>query len=313
MYFYFSSNYPAVIKINGIFYGTLDSVVKTLRIEDDLCPYIEICSLKGDGNVNFILNQEFLSCPHESVCVTDLKGGYLIKVFQTRISSDFSILAQEKFENALVTVFNENGLKISIETTNDFYAETLKVCPTSASIKKFFCEQNELIAISLIAQKTFLSVYTLNPKIKKVFMREVDEYSLENGLETVENHKDIAKHVVTSCWSFDGENFTTNNTRVKKSENFNPDLLPDKIIPYAFLEALLTGDEINCFLGSNVLENADKLPGFFGNFLGIMPPPTFRKREEIGLLYSASNNRYSVEYYIFDVIDRKICNIKKAD
>ena len=313
MYFYFSSNYPAVIKINGIFYGTLNNVVKTLRIENGVCPYIEICSLNGENNVNFILDQDFLKSPPQPVSVTDLNGGYLIKIFQTRICSDFSVLAQEKFDNALVTVFNENGIKISIETQSDFYAETLRICPSTAEIKKFYCNQTQLLAIALTEQKTFLHVYCIDAKINKVFMRQVDEFDLENGLKTVEHHKDIAKHVITTFWDFESGIFRSKSTSVAKNEKFNIELLPEKIIPYAFLEAMLTGDQIDCFLGGTVKENADKLSGFFGKFIGVIPPPTFRNCEEIGLLYSVNDNRYFVEYYSFDVMDRKICNIKKAD
>ena len=83
MYYYFGCNYPVAIKINGIYYGTLGDEVKCLRIEEDFKPFVEICPLNAYGkSANFILEQDFLQNPPQNFIVTDLKGGYFIKLLQ---------------------------------------------------------------------------------------------------------------------------------------------------------------------------------------------------------------------------------------
>ena len=313
MYYYFSSDYPAAIKINGIFYGTIGGVIKPLRVDGDTAPFIEICPLNGGQSVNFMLNREFLLEPPEQVTVTDLKGGYLVKFYQTVFFSEFSIIAQEKYQDAVITVFNENGLKISIETPNDFFAETVKRNASSAQIRRFCLGQAQFVAVAIFGDKTLLLVYHLSTPVRKLFMREVDDYSTENGFTTTENFKDIAKHKVTTVWNYDNGKLTQNSVKIEKSEKFDISLLPEKLIPYAFLEALISGDTIEEYLTGNVKDHADKLSGFFGNFIGIMPPPTFRKIEEIGLIYPCGRNLYRVDYFTFELLNGKICNIKKAD
>ena len=313
MYYYFSSDYPAAIKINGIFYGTIGGVIKPLRVDGDTAPFIEICPLNGGQTVNFMLNREFLLEPPEQVTVTDLKGGYLVKFYQTVFFSEFSIIAQEKYQDAVITVFNENGLKISIETPNDFFAETVKRNASSAQISRFSLGQAKFVAVAIFGDKTLLLVYHLSAPVRKLFMREVDDYSTENGFTTTENFKDIAKHKVTTVWNLNNGSFKQGSVKIEKDEKFSTELLPDKLIPYAFLEALSTGDAVDEYITGNVKDNADKLSGFFGDFIGVMPPPTFRNIDEVGLIYSCASNVYRADYFTFELSNGKISNIKKAD
>ena len=126
MYFYFSAEYPAIIKLNGIYYGSITDTIKTCNFDNVDSPFIEVCPLSPrQTTVNFILDSSFLSYPPENVSVTDLKGGYLIKFNKTYNGSEFSVVGQEKQSDFMATVFNDNGNKLSIETPNDFYAETL--------------------------------------------------------------------------------------------------------------------------------------------------------------------------------------------
>ena len=107
MYFYFSSGYPAAIKLNGLYFGIITDSVKACDIKTEDNPFIEICPLSsGEKGVNFLLTEHFLSSPPEGVSVTDLKGGYLIKFNASHRGGQFGITAQEKFRDAVVTVYN---------------------------------------------------------------------------------------------------------------------------------------------------------------------------------------------------------------
>ncbi len=314
MYYYFSSDYPAVIKINGMFYGKIEKVIKPLKIDKDISPFIEICPLKSEGNsINFILDNEFLTCPPNGVSITDLKGGYMIKFYQRFDKLPFNILAQEKFSNAIVTIFTENSLKLSIETPNDFYAETFNLNPDSASITQFNLNSHSFIAVTFYSQTTLLYIYKIDEKVIKVFTRSIFDYTLTPEFKTTENFKDIEKHTVNSVWNFIDNEMKRVSFSISKKENFDFNNLNEKLIPYVFTESLLVGDDASIYLCENVKENADKLCSYFGDFIGVFPPPTFRDVNEVGLIYSKSENLYEIEYFIFELKDNKIFNIKKSE
>ncbi|MBQ7348427.1 MAG: hypothetical protein IJW47_00390, partial [Clostridia bacterium] len=236
MYYYFSGDYGVAIKINGIFYGTVTDTVKTLRIDGEFNPLIEILPLSENAPpVNFILDDAFLLNPPERICVTDLKGGYLIKFNHIFSSGEFKIIEQQKYPDAVATVFNENGLKISIETPNDFLADTIRFDADGANIERINVCANNFIAITLTGKKNLLVLYSLTGGIRKLFCREVDKYSVQDGLlVTTENFSDIAKHTVKSFWEFTDGELKRNRTDTVKNQNFDINLLPEKLIPYAF-------------------------------------------------------------------------------
>lgn len=314
MYYYFTCNYAAAIKINGIYYGTLCETVKSLRIDGDFAPLIEICSLNGRAqNVNFILDEQFLCTPPDNILLTDLKGGYLIKINQTETRADFNIINQQKFNGAIVTVFNENGLKISIETGYDFFAETLNLCVDNAEIIEFYLGNEHFIAVHLKSEKPLLLVYNLSKPIKKVFCREVDEFATSPTFTTTEKMSDIAKHIITSTWDFSNGQFIRKELSCKCAQDFDAEKLNENVLPFAFFEEVYAGGNYENYLSDDLSKNADKLKGFLGEFIGVIPPPKFRNDNEVGLIYKKTENKYSAEYYSVCIENNKITNIKKTD
>lgn len=315
MYYYFSSDFGIALKINGIYYGTVFKTVKELRIDGDFIPLVEILPLKQNcPSVCFLLDENFINSPPDTVSVTDLKGGYLIKFNPAFNSGEFNVISQQKYPDALITVFNENGLKISIETHNDFYAETINFLFDDANIQKISILGQEFITILLNGNSNLLLVFQYKNSIKKIFCRQIENFSVQdNFLCTEEQFLDIAKHHVKSFWEFKDGNFRQNNVEVSANENFNREVLPPKLLPYAFLEEFSVKGDFLPYLCENMQKNADKLQGYLGNFIGVMPPPKFRKVDEVGLIYNLSKNRYKAEYFEFELIDGKITNIKKSD
>ncbi len=312
MYFYFTGEYKAGIKINGIFYGIITEAIKTLRI-DHGCPFIEICPLeKGGQTVNLILDEQFLADPPDGVSVTDLKGGYLLKFFRQFVDNEFKIIAQQKYNDCIATLFNENGLKLSIENKDDFYAETFSFNCETAQISRFELDGCQFLSL-YFESKRYLYIYCIIGKISKVFARQVYEFSVNGGLKTTEYFKDIAKHKVVTDWTYGQNGFAPKKMTTNHDENFLAVNLHPKLIAYAFLEAFSLNAEWQEYLCPSILDNADKLKGFFGEYTGVLPPPTFRNENEVGLLYKIKDNLYSVGYFTFDICDNKITNIHQVE
>ncbi len=313
MYFYFASDFKCALKLGGVYYGVINGNVLACNIDISSPTLIEICSLDpAEKNLNFILDGDFCG-KIDGARVTDLKGGYLLSFYKSGASSEFKIFAQEKFPNAVATLFNDGGIKLSIETHNDFYAEALNYQCHGGQIKRFNLSGAEFLAVAVNGQKTALYVYSVNGKVNKVFEREVDDYSLDGGFKTVEKPLDIAKHTVTCEWDFDGNKLVEKNRAVTRAEKFDINRLNANVIPFAFLEEYLAGGDITPYLTGGLKDNASKLGGYLGDFIGIMPPPTFRDIGEIGLIYRFSENSYTVDYITFEFLDGKLCNLKKLD
>ncbi len=311
MYYYFSADFPSAIKFNGIYYGVISKTVKSLRVDGE-CPLVEVCPLiPTERQINFIPNQEFLSAPPDGLIVTDLGGGYLIKVLKNFKVGEFKILDQIKLDNLAVTVFTENGVKISIETLGGFFADTLDVFADSAKITTFTLDNKVFVGVLFSGERSLLCVYHISNEIKKVFSREVEKFSTDGGFYTTERFMDIAKHTVHSEWNFLGEHLVQKSKSVSCKEGFSPTLLPDDILPYAFLEEILVGNTPVDFLDDSLKPSADKLKGYLGDFIGVMPPPTFKNSDEVGLIYPDGKNKYKVDYCAFEIKNKKIVNLKK--
>ncbi len=322
MYYYFSADYPAVVKIGGIYFGSITNTVKFCNLNEKRPPLIEIIPTGAPAlPCAFFPNAEFLAAPPPPFAVTDLGGGYLIHASSPiETCLGFSIIAQEKYQGIVATVFTENGYKLSLETASDCYAETLPFPVAEAKFSLKRCGSEELLFAEFMpplkdasgtGAEKIACAFSAAGKIKKVFERRASEFSLENGMRTIEKYKDIAKHKVEILWEYDAEKreMKESSRSVFHSPSFDKKRLPTRVVPFAFIEEFLVKGDYLEYLTENVKENADKLGGFFGEFIGVMPPPRFRKENETGLIYRTGERTYKAEYYIFETKERKICNI----
>ncbi len=310
MNLYFISEYPCAVKINGLYFTSVSSEIKSIKVDD--APFIEICSLStAQPNVNFFPNQEFFDNLPKNVCVTDLKGGYLISLKKSYKDISFGVIGQQKFNNCIITLFAENGIKLSVETPYDFYAEELLFEPSGLKAQKIWLNSTELLLVELTGEKKVIMLFSLNNKLIKLFEREIDSYNISNGFTTTEKIYDIAKHTVEIDWEYSKDKINKLTTRVSRKEGFSISDLNERILPYAFIEEFFIGGEYLEYLSSGIIANSKNLKSYFGDFIGIMPPPLFREENEIGLIYQKSSNFYCVEYFTFILEDRLISNIIK--
>ena len=266
---------------------------------------------KGELPYSFLLTEDFLSQSDGAYSVTDLDGGYFLRFLKTFKPQDFSVLCQERYPDLLATVFTENGVKISIETENGFFAEELQCLPSSAKIDRFYLSDSRFLAVELAEQsEKYFAVYDLNKDVKRLLFERISDYSVSEGLWAEKPFFDTLKHKVKSYYIYrDGELIETNK-EISTGKKLNLDATPDPIIPYLFLEELLVGGEVTLYLDESLQSQKHKITGYFGNFLGTMPPPVFRDINDVGLVYKKSDNLYFVKYARFDITAKKITNFR---
>ena len=312
MYFYFLSEYPAVIKLNGIYFGQIYPDAKSIDIDLLSQTFVEICSMKKDQpSSSFIIDDHFTDNFDAHASLTDLDGGYFICFKSQNKKNAPFLLSQEKFSDLLVSVFNQDGLKVSIETQNDFYVDDISGEYTSAKITKFMLDNRPLLLICLENDDgRCLLVYDYLNKINRLLFDKIDDFGYENGLYTTVNFKDVLKHQKCVWWGYDDGKLTAKSTELKSKIPFNKDNYHESILPYVFLEELLLGGDVSPFLTDEIKSNADKLLLYFDGVLGVMPPPIFKDQSLIGLIYKKCCDRYYVKYAEISLTDKLISNIK---
>ena len=312
MQYYFISEFPAVIKINGVYGGKIDNAIK--KFELNYNSFIEVCPLnRTEYPISFMLDSNFFKNPPNGIIITDLKGGFVINFACLSSLAPFSIIAQQKFSFAVITVFKENGLFLSIETPCDFYTQPLFMPDCKATISPFTLDDKQFVAVHFLGKSNFLICFLIQEKITKVFSKSVDEVFFDNRLKTMQKFLDIAKHKLMVEWDFVENRLVAKNSLIERDENYNIDSLNPSIIPYAFLEELLVGGAVDDFLSQDLKKNAHHLKSFFGDFIGVFPPPDFRNAYEVGLVFCENSNRYYAKYFNFEIQDKKICNITRSD
>lgn len=309
MNFSFSSSSPFIIKCDGKIKGKIsDKEIKSFDL--NLGCFIEACFINGDTK-NILLDNTLLSNPPPFLSVTDLKGGFIFDFNAYKKSSQFKIIAQEKSETLLISLFNDNGIKLSAETLNGSFsacieeADSFPFSKAEVNIKRV--NGNSFIIIAFYSEKTLIAVYSIQNSLIKEGAFIVDEFNFSEELLLIQKKKDVLLHTVKSVFSFK-DGFLPIKTDVIKNKEFSD--ISEKIIPYAFLEEFAIGKTEESVLSDGIRENADKLKNYLGNFIGIMPPPLWREFDEIGLIKKRAYNLYFVDYVKAEVSGRKITNIK---
>ncbi len=321
MYCYFSADFNSALKINGIYKGKLTSSknifsmpTSGFKLNDNEPDFIEIYPLNSNNfAVGYLLDGDFFANPPENVIVVDLIGGYLIKFKSPYIICPFELIAQKRFPFALATVFKENGLKICIENQSDMLAHTLDRLYNECEIFDFSLNGKNLIAIHLKSKCNLLLCYLIEQKITKVFCREVDEFNFENGFTTKEIIDDIAGHTIICEWELQNGKLCVKNKQILSKDDFYPHTLSPKILGYALLEELLLGANVQEFLSPALINKSQFLCEYFGEFIGVFPPPHFHEQNKVGALYKSTPNKYYAKYFCFECQNNKIYNIKRSD
>lgn len=301
MFFYFSYDKPFAVKVDGV-----RREERVLRLFPEQKPLIELCPLDGSYPVYSLLCEDFFAHPPDHVWIADLVGAWFLR-FSEPPKAGFSVLAQKNFGDALVTLYRENGLKLSLETREDFFAEAIPFAAEGAEV----AQEKNMIAVHLKGRERYLAVYQTAPKITRAFFGRADDYELKSDRFSVTiRHKDMAKHVEKTEYAFrDGLlSVTAKNTSV--SDAFASRTLPDRLIPYAFFESVFACGEAERYLSEGMAANKGRIKAFLGDYVGVFPPPRELQRKGVGLLYRDHlQNKYYAKYFDVSMKNGKIDNI----
>ena len=310
MYYYFCADIDCVLKVNGERF-TLSKNPRLLDVDHLENPLLEVCFLDGKTpNLNYILSDETLLNPPESIAVTDLNGGYLIKFLYVK-QKPLQILQQKEYGNIRVTVYYEGTLKISVETDKDFLIEELALSISSVDTACFNLFNHTFIS-AFFKERGYLIVYCTDDGVKKVFANNCVDFSYGGVLKTSQTFNDILKHTVTSSYTFKNGAFILQDSSVSSKRTYDKTRYREELIPLLFFEELLVGGDICPYVTLSLSENKNKLYEYLGNYISVITPPSFINSNYVGLVYKKKENLFYLRYYKTEMENGLIKNILKV-
>ena len=275
---------PCIVKINGEYIGRVGENPVFVDIEEGFFEFIPL-----ENNllpVNCFVNTNGV-CSDKKVKIIDLYGGFLIvPSFSSRVDGEFKIIGRKSLElprPVSVTCFSQCGIKLLIQTQEDFFVEGIPFTPEDLRIESVSRGKKEYVVLICVGKKSLLLGFCISDKISLVFRSLCDGYSFEkNRLTNHEIKNDTLKHTVTSVWEFAEEVKLVNYLVSAKRQIFS---LPEKLIPYAFFEVIMLSADPSDFLTPRLKPRSKELKGFIGDFYRILPPPHFKPDDYITLLY----------------------------
>ena len=164
MKIYFLSSAPCMLTLNGAFIGVTDKFERFA----DICLTDSIFvkfTPEGRLPVGFFLTEDVLSTPPIGCEVYLLRDGVAIYA-RDFPPADFTLrpIAQQRFGDTLVTIFQQGELQVTIQSPTAFYTDTLP--PVFSN-----CKLSTHAGLYFIEGERHLAVYT--PTGKCVLLEEV--------------------------------------------------------------------------------------------------------------------------------------------
>lgn len=309
MKFYFNSPVPSALKIDG---RLMPPSIwdKPVDLEVKNCSFIEYCPVNTPHLLSYFLSEELIKNPPLSMEICDLQGGYDVSFIPPSEILPFKVITQKKTD-ACFTIFCQNGYNLSVESKSDFFSYNLPKA-SDYEIIPFYLDQVLLTAVIAYSDKRQILVFdTSGEKINLLLNQTVNTIDLQNGLAIKKTYFDIAKHTVEIFYGYKNGGLYVKNKNIKTHPSFDKFSLHDRLIPYAFMEEFLVGGDYGFYLSDEIKQNKSKLSSYFGDFLGVIPPPKFRQEKEVGLIKKRKKNLYFIDYYSFDISGGKIRNLFK--
>ena len=259
MRIYFLSSKPCVLKVNGVFFGSVDNFERfaDITLSDNL--FIEFIPENGLA-LSFFLTENIRFQPPLGCEV------YLLRESIALYARDFPArdlalrtITQIAEGDCLATVFYQGEVHLSIQTEKNFFTSTLP--PSFQDCTLFFaCD------LLFVKSPEQLAVYTKTGR--RVFLEKVLSHSIESNRLSVRLPLAESLGRVADCvyeLSADGCARTTFTLSQARTETV------DELLPLAFLESVLIGANYEEFLCNELIPDKEKIGAFLGDFVAVCP------------------------------------------
>ena len=301
---YFLSYIPAILKLNGIYIGTIDGFERRIELDPNDKIFAEIVPDNNLQGVNFFLDEKFFTCPPPFCDVYCTEGDYLIYIREYEPKGGkIEVLYQTRFCGNLVTLFAQGGIYLSIEGT-EYLLE-----PLPQAFAKFTAETHTLAGREVLAISNGRHLIIVSEKGKIIFRSAANSFSFSDTLKITAEFETCTCAQAVCEYSYDGQSLNLVSSDISEVRP------PEKeILHFAFFESVLIGADCTKYLDDSLKDRAGQLKSYLGEFVSVTVPPEkfyvlHGNINAAGLTYPKSKNLYEIKYFAVDLNSDKITNI----
>ncbi|MDE6586033.1 MAG: hypothetical protein K2K80_05075 [Clostridia bacterium] len=304
MRIYFLSYKPAILKLIGLYVGSIDLFERHIDIDIGDSLLAEIVPGENLQSVNFFINERLLFEPPPFLDVYLLGGEALIFIREYGNKNvGLSVVFQTRFCGNLITLFNQGGTYLSCEGAD------YSLIPLPQKFAAATFEEKVLNGLPVLTIKGGNALLILNDKSKRIFMNDVESVIFSDFLEVTAAFETCTAAKAECLYSYDGEKLTLVTSKTVETRP------PEKnIMHFAFFESVLTRGDFSSYLCDELKERAAILQEYLGTFVSVTVPTEsfYSEHGDIraaGLVYPKAENLFEVKYFAVDLEDGKISNV----
>lgn len=301
---YFLSYIPAVLKLNGIYTGTIDTFERHIELEKSDKILAEIVPGDNLQPVNFFLDESFFRTPPPFCDVYLMQGDALVYIREYALKDmALKVIYQTRFCGNLITFFSQGKIYLSAE------GKEYSLSPLPRCFSKIRAEEKTVGNRKVLAVFGGNMLLIISESGKTVFLNPADSAEFSDTLKITVSFETCTAAKAECAFSYDGESFTLVSSKTVETRPPEPE-----IMHFAFFESVLTKGNCAKYLDASIALRAGEICGFLGNFVSVaVPPESFYNRygniPAAGLVYPKSENLYEVKFYRVELTDGKISNI----
>lgn len=307
---YFLSHTPAALRLNGIYAGVIDALMRSTEVNGEAEVFTEVIPSDNRMAVNFMLCKNFFSRPPSFADVYMMGGDALISIKRyARKDATLRLVCQTRFCGNLVTLCIQGGVMLCIDRSDGSYFmrelddgfENARLAEGEAGGRPVLCiySQNRLAIVSEGGNL--------------VFCNAVKSYSLGDMLGVTVDFESCAGALGECSYSYDGKNFTLVSGRTVETRPVGED-----VKHFAFFESILTRADPARYLTEDLKGKAGELSAYLGKFVDVLIPPrkfydATGEERAAGLVYPKAANLYAVKFYAADMRGGLVENIREVE
>lgn len=303
MKIYFLSSKPCALTLNGAYFGLTDRFERyaDIALADRM---LVTFTPENALPVSFFLTEEIRFTPPAGCEVYLLKNAIAIYAcdFPPR---DLTLIpvAQARENDALVSVFLQGALQLSIQSQQGFFVRPLP--PSFASCKIEFHS-----GLVFLRSADTLAIFT--KKAEQVFLENVLSYTVENDMLSARLPlSERLGRALDGKWRLrengcERASFSLLQTRTENGET-DAEKIQDELLPYAFFESVLIGADVAQMLCEELLPQKDKLVAFLGEFVSVAPTES---PNVCALIRKKKQGLFEAAYFTVTVENGKITDVQ---
>lgn len=283
MKIYFLSSIPCILTVNGAYFGVTDGFSRFAEVclSDRL--FIQFTPENAQP-IAFFLDENIRFTPPSGCAVYRMPDAIAIYA-QAFTPTDLSLrpIAQCKGKNATATLYQQGLVYLSISHENGTFISPIDFAFERATLH----EERGLFFLATVDR---LAVY--NQNAERLFDERVREYRTDGDrLYATLRLLDSLGRTAEGVWHMSDDGFERESYTLKQATADGG--LPSGLLTYAFLESVLLGGDFLPFLDEELIQKAQRLREYLGNFIAVTPTNT---PDVCALIFPKGERLFDVKY-----------------